>query len=319
MGPVEEQGFEALGHGDDARIFRLAGDGELPGGEVDAFPREIYRLVAAEAGVGGENGEEVELGAGVVAEVGKEGFEFRGRKVLGDGAFDVWGFDAVRGELVDPFAGAAPAKKGNDGFGVVADGGAGAKGEAFVAPFGDLVRRDFVERCFGADMFAEGEDDGFVAFVCAGLAGGFAIFAPIHGGGLQVAGVERGGLLCFYFCGVGVGGAFGVRGERFSAAAAVGGPINVPGAAGFVEGDGCHGDTLRRVKIRAKCNRGRNQERAKMKKLQAGVEFGRVVARLGIEPRTLFVRFLRAWGGVLGVFRASGGASCVAKVKNVKM
>ena len=313
LGPVEEQGFEALGHGDDARVFRFAGDGEVAVLEVDGLPPEIDGFVAAEAGVGGEDGEEVVFGGGVVAEVGEEGFEFGGREVFGDGALHSWRFDAVGGELVEPAAGAAPAEEGNHRFDVVADGGAGAEGETLVAPFGDLVGRDFVQRSFGADLFGELGDDGAVAFVGAGFACGAPVFAPVHGGCLEIAGVADGGLLGFDFGGVGVGFAFAVFGERFSTATAAGEPIDDPGAAGFVEDDGGHALTLQRVKLAANCNRKCNQERAKMKKLQAGVEFGRVVARLGIEPRTLSARFLGVRGGVLGVFCASGVASCVAE------
>lgn len=315
--PVEEQGFKALGHGDDARVFRFAGDGEVAVLEVDGLPAEIDGFVAAEAGVGGKDGEEVVFGGGVVAEVGEEGFEFGGREVFRDGALYGGRFDAVRGELVEPAAGAAPAEKGDDGFDIVADGSAGAEGEALVAPFGNLVGRDFVERCFGADLFGKLGDDGAVAFVGAGFAGGASVFAPVHGGGLEVAGVANGELLGFDFGGVGVGFAFAVFGERFSAATAAGEPIHNPSAAGFIENYGGHALTLQRVKSAANCNRKCNQERAKMKKLQAGVEFGRVVARLGIEPRTLSARFLGVRGGVLGVFCASGVASCVAECNQI--
>ena len=311
--PVEEQGLDAFGHGDDARVFALAGDGEVAVLEVDGLPSEIDGFVAAEAGVRGEYGEEVEFGAGVVAEVGEEGFEFGGGEVFGDGAFDGGRFDAFGGELVEPAAGAAPAEEGDDGFEVVADGGAGAEGEAFVAPVADLVRCDFVERRFGADGFAEGEDDGAVAFECARFAGGAAVFAPVHCGGLEVAGVADGGLLGFDFGGVGVGFAFAIGGEGFSAATSSGEPVDDPCAAGFVEDDGGHGDTLPRAKIGAKCNRNCNRERARMKKQRAGVVKTGMVARLGIEPRTLSARFLGVRGGVLGGFRACRVASCGVK------
>ncbi len=311
--PVEEQGLNALGHGDDAGVFALAGDGEVAVLEVDGLPAEVDGFVAAEAGVGGEDGEKVELGAGVLAEFGEEGFEFGGGEVFGDRALYGWGFDALGGELVEPAAGAAPAEEGDDGFEVVADGGAGAKGEAFVAPVADLVGCDFVQGRFGADGFAEGEDDGAIAFECAGLAGGAAIFAPVHGGGLEVAGVADDGLLGFDFGGVGVGFAFAVGGEGFAAATSAGEPVDDPGAAGFVEDDGGHGDTLPRAKFGAKCNRKCKRERARMKKQQAGVVKTGMVARLGIEPRTLSARFLGVRGGVLGGFRACRVASCVVK------
>ncbi len=313
--PVEKQGLDALGHGDDARVFALAGDGEVAVLEVDGLPAEVDGFVAAEAGVGGEDGEEIELGAGVLAEVGEEGFEFGGGEVFGDGALYGGRFDAFGGELVEPAAGAAPAEEGDDGLEVVADGGAGAEGEAFVAPVADLVRCDSVERRFGADGFAEGENDGAVAFEGAGLAGGAAVFAPVHGGGLEVAGVADGGFLGFDFGGVCLGFAFAVGGEGFSAATSAGEPVDDPGAARFVEYDGCHAVTLPRAKIGAKCNRKCNRERARMKKRQAGVVETGMVARLGIEPRTLFARFLGVRGGVWGGFRACRVASCVVKCK----
>lgn len=305
--PVHQQAFESSRHGDDAGIFRFAGDGYLSVLEVNALPRQIDGFVAPHAAIGAEYGEQIEFGGAVFANVGEQGFEFDRRQMLGNGALDLGRFDAIGGESRNPSAGEAPAEKCDDCFDVVADGRFGAKGEAFVPPFADLVRGDFVERRFGSDGLGKLGDDAAVSDIGGDFAARRAVLAPIHHGRLQVARIAALRLLGFDLGGVLVRLALAILGKRLAVATSAGEPVDDPRSARFVPDDGGHGDTLRQRISAANCNRNCNRILGEGEKKTAEMEEMTMVARLGIEPRTLSVGFLGVGLCVLGGF----GGWCV--------
>jgi hypothetical protein len=258
LGGVEEGAFDAAGDGHNPRVFGFAGDGEGAVVEVDVGPAEGEDFAAAEAGVGGEDGDEVEFG-GVRAGAFDEVFDLKRVEEVGDAALAAGDFDAAQGGFVEPAAGDAPAKEGAEAFHVGGDGDAGAAFEAGVAPVHYFLRGDAVEAEGWADGFADGDEGGAVAFPGGEGADGLAVFEVVDEGGL-----EGGGAL---LAAGGVDFGLDAGGEVVGVAFVVGGEVAPAAAAGDVEPvhapffpilspyDGGHVETVERTKRNAKCYR----------------------------------------------------------------